>query len=202
MDVQTIKRCFTQENGKFHFARRSSPVVPALIGAPSSFNTVFETAIDQVCRVSRHSWASESSDTSANSFFVFVDGWDDLIQLPMEVNGTVHVAQLAQFLKNQKASQFRKFLYAEDGTILISLGVYNTQSHLKGYPPERIALAQFLLTHLNFCRGILDFPIVEYTDTGWQPSATIVALIEAAYDKKVPYSSHDSETAEIILGNL
>ncbi|EBA10877.1 hypothetical protein RCCS2_00307 [Roseobacter sp. CCS2] len=164
--------------------------------------SAFDAAYETITGITDHAFSQPTKQNHANSIFVFIDGWDALLNMPFGVDHIFDLVKLTEHMKATKATQFRRFIYDDDGRILYALGVYDMRSRLKDYAPSRIGMAQVLLTHLNFSLGVLQKPVVEQTDDVWAPSQDMRKLLKAAYDRNLPPASRDPDMTKQLIALL
>jgi hypothetical protein len=162
---------------------------------PQGFTGAVGVALDRVCSWSGQSWQVQNAANRPNLVFVFMQKWDELSNLAMDFGGPLAIQRLIGGLTAGNLTQFRRFSYAEDGSLASAIGFYNMDSRLRDYPAERLALAQALLTHANFAPGALNAPVVEFDGAAWNPSQKITQILQTAYADETPVALHGEDGA-------
>ncbi len=196
MDLATVESLFTQEDGRYAFARWGRPIVPVVFGVTEDSLPVIKGAIEGVVALSGHKMAETDPEFGANLMIFFLKDWDELRQLPDLDRFLTGGADLVDRLEAAAAHQYRAFRFDDRGMIKACFVFLRMDDEMLAMPAEGLALAQAAQSLLMW--GGKAFaqrsPLAEAQGhVVLHPE--IAAVIAAAYDPILPPVSNDPSHA-------
>lgn len=185
MGADEIERLFTGPDGRFFCARWGRPVAPVIFGLADESLDIFRGAIRAGFAHAGHPLAETDPEMGANLMLFFLRDWQELEDVPDldALTGQAGLpARLAAASGGDGADQYRIFRFDPDGGIRACLGFLRMSGALAEAHPAQLAEAVMMRSAMNFARDV-------------QPSASLAALIRAAYDPVLPVASRDQSHA-------
>lgn len=192
MDLAAVESLFTQDDGRYGFARWGRPIVPVVFGVTEDSLPVIKGAIEGVVALSGHKMAETDPELGANLMIFFLKDWDELRHLPDLDRLLAGGVDLVDRLEAAAARQYRAFRFDESGMIKACFVFLRMDEAMLSMPAEGLALAQAAQALLLW--GGKAFaqrsPLAEAQGhVVLHPE--IAAVIAAAYDPILPPVSHD-----------
>nr|WP_111298965.1 hypothetical protein [Paracoccus saliphilus] len=187
-NAETIGPLFTDAGGTFLCARWGRPVAPVVFGLADASLDIFRAAIRAGFGHAGHPMADTDPETGANLMLFFVRDWNELSAVP-DLNRLTGLDDLPQRLSGQNADQYRLFRFDDRGGIRACLTFLNMGGALGEAHPGRLAEKVMMQSALTFARDI-------------SPSASLAALIRAAYDPILPVAATEPTHALRLAARL
>ncbi|MGZ3215750.1 hypothetical protein [Paracoccus sp. T5] len=187
-DASQIQELFTDAGGRFLCARWGRPVAPVIFGLEDASLDIFRAAIRSGFAHAGHPMADTDPETGANLMLFFVRDWTELSALP-DLDRLTGLDDLPRRLSGQAADQYRLFRFDDRGGIRACLTFLNMGGALGKAHPGRLAEKVMMQSALTFAREI-------------GPSASLAALIRAAYDPVLPLATTEPAHALRLAARL
>lgn len=187
-DASQIQAMFTDAGGRFLCARWGRPVAPVIFGLEDASLDIFRGAIRSGFAHAGHPMADTDPETGANLMLFFVRDWTELSAVP-DLDRLTGLDDLPRRLSGQAADQYRLFRFDDRGGIRACLNFLNMGGALAEAHPGRLAEKVMMQSALTFAREI-------------SPSASLAALIRAAYDPILPVATTEPAHALRLAARL
>ena len=203
MDEGEIKRCFTQTDGGYRFARWGRPIAPVVFGVDDATLPVIKGAVEAVVTLADHRMAELDPELGANLLIFFIRDWAELAEAPDLDRLIPDLHALVRRLAAREANQYRAFRFDEAGAIQAAFVFIRMDKALMDVPAEDIALAQAAQVMVLWAEGAFDAlaPLVKVGEAVML-NPDVAQLIRAAYDPVMPAAATDPSHALRLAARL
>ncbi len=192
MTPDEIEELFTQEDGRYRFARWGRPVAPVVFGVEDATLRVLKSACEAVLSVAGHGMAETDPELGANLMVFFLRDWAELRDVPDLDRMIPDLAPLVARLQAADASQYRAFRFDAAGAIKAAFVFLRMDSRLSALPAGTLALDQMVRVVLLWSeRAFAARSPLEGSVQGAALRGDIAAVIRAAYDAAMPVAATD-----------
>ena len=203
MDEFEIRRCFTQSDGSYRFARWGRPIAPVVFGVDDTTLPVIKGAVEAVVALADHRMAELDPELGANLLIFFIRDWVELAETPDLDRLIPDLGALVGRLAAREANQYRAFRFDDAGAIQAAFVFIRMDEALMDVPAEDIALAQAAQVMVLWAEGAFDGrgPLVR-AEGNVMLDPDVARLIRAAYDPVMPASATDPSHALRLAARL
>ncbi|MBT9382707.1 hypothetical protein KM176_02435 [Pseudooceanicola sp. CBS1P-1] len=200
-DMAEITRLFTDEEGRFRFARWSRPIVPVIFGVSEDSLPPLKGAIESVVLTAGHKLSDMDPELGANLMIFFLNDWKELSEVENMDQLVPELPELLPRLQAAQADQYRFFRFERDNSIRAAFIFLRMRGPLATMPATDLGIEQMVKTMLLWSpRAFRERSpmarVGEGGETVLRPD--ISALLSAAYDPVLPDFSEE-ETLSLRL---
>lgn len=194
---EIIENMFTS-GGSYRFARWGRPISPVIFGTNDATLDALKDAFVMTASLADMRLADTDPEFGSNFMMFFCKNWDEVSEIPDIDKLLPNVKTVIGDLKSNKANQYRRFAFDENGAIKFCIVLIQLDKQMASSSVQSIGTVQMMRSLLTWSENAFDkiAPVgvlPENNMTVVVPS--VAAVIRAAYDGTMPVASDDTSHA-------
>lgn len=194
---EIIENMFTS-GSSYRFARWGRPIAPVIFGTNDATLDALKDAFVITASLADMRLVDTDPEFGSNFMVFFCKNWDEVSEIPDVDKLLPNVKTVIGDLKSNKANQYRRFAFDENGAIKFCIVLIRLDKQMASSSVQSIGTVQMMRSLLTWSEKAFDkiAPVgvlPENNMTVVVPS--VAAVIRAAYDGTMPAASDDTSHA-------